>query len=253
MPDTVWVGIALSAATAITYAYVGRVIERRGGDGASAPLRAFALWWAGLALFTAIGVGRDTLGMLGLLDRDVLKTLSHLSIPPLVLGLWGLFYYLGYIFVGGKRLFWPSVSLYAAIYAVFIYIVVVLEPAEIVERAWHVQIDYTTTLAPWVNLLLLGLLIVPILAAVLAYASLFFRLERGEQRVRVGVVSFAFLIWFGGTLFAALIGLAELEWWGLAGRILALVSAGLVVLAYRPPQRLRAAWAHRPMEADERG
>lgn len=252
MSSTVWVGIGLSVATALTYAFVGRLVARHGGNGATAPLRAFALWWGALALFTAIGALRDGLGLLGLLGRDAIKTASHLSVPPLVLGLWGLFYYLGYIFVGGKRLFWPSVTLYALVYVAFVYIVVVLEPAGVIARAWDVRIDYATTLSPWVSLAILGLLIVPILVAVLAYATLFFRLERGEQRLRVAVVSFAFLVWFGGSLFAAIVGLADVEWWGLAGRLLALGSAGLVAIAYRSP-RPRRAGEERAQEADELG
>lgn len=253
MSETVWVGVALSAATAATYAYVGRLVARRSPQGVSAPLHAFTLWWAGLALFTMIGALRDTLALLGVLDRDLLKTATHISLPALVLGLWGLFYYLSYIFMGGKRLFWPSVSLYAGVYVIFVYIVVVLEPAGIIARTWDVRIDYATTLAPWVNVILVAVLIVPILVAVLAYASLFFRLERGEQRLRVGVVSLAFLAWFGGSLFAALLGLAELEWWGLGGRLLALLSASLVAFAYRLPNRPRELPRQRAIEVDELG
>lgn len=253
MPSTAWIGITLAAATALTYAYVGRLVLRRGGEGTAAPLRAFALWWAGIAIFTAIGVVRDALGLLDLLDLDIVETSTHLSIMPLVLGLWGLFYYLGYIFVGERRLFWPSIALYVVVYAIVVHTVVLLEPASIVTRTWDVQIEYASQIEPWMNLVLLVLLLVPILVAVLGYATLLFRLERGEQRLRVAVVSLAFLVWFGGSLLATLLGLAELEWWGLAGRVLALGSAALVAFAYKPPQRLRAAWSGTSLEADELG
>lgn len=240
MSVTIWIGLAVSLATALVYATVGRQVLRRADETSKGPLRAFALWWLALALYTTMLVARDAFAVFDMLDRNMLKTVTHLSVGPLVFALWGLFYYLAYIFVGGKRLFWPSVALYALVYAIFVFIVVTLEPAGVVLRTWDVRIDYATELPPPVDVLVLVLLIVPILLAVIAYATLFFRLEKGEQRLRVGVVSLAILAWFGGSLLAALMGLAEVEWWGLGGRILSIASACAVAFAYATPRRERA-------------
>lgn len=240
MSATLWIGLALSLATAVVYASVGRRLLMRADEGPKPPLRAFALWWFALAVYTSVLAARDALAITGLLDRDLLKMAMHLSVGPLVLALWGLFYYLAYILVGGKRLFWPSVALYGIVYAFFVYVAVALEPGGVTLRTWDVTIDYATEIPPAVNALVLVLLIVPILLAVIAYASLLFRLESREQRFRVGVVSLAFAVWFGGALLAALLGLADVEWWGLGGRLLSIASAGLVAFAYRPGPRPRA-------------
>lgn len=254
MSATLWIGLALSLATAAVYAIVGwRVLPRARGT-ARGPLEAFALWWFALAFYTFLLAVRDTLAIQDLLDRNLLKTITHLSVGPLVAALWGLFYYLAYIFVGGKRLLWPSVALYSAMYLVFIYITVTLEPAAIILRTWDVRIEYATEIPPLMSLMILALLLVPILLAVLAYASLLFRLEEGEQRLRVGVVSFAFLAWFGGSLLAVLMGLAEVEWWGLGGRLLAMGSAALVAIVYAKPRRRPGGPRQFPAtEAEEHG
>lgn len=233
---------------------MGRLVLRRAEANAKGPLGAFALWWIGLAVYTTILVVRDVT-VIGMgFNRDLVKTTTHLSVGPLVLALWGLFYYLSYIFVGSRRVFWPSTVLYALVYVSFIYIVVALEPAAAQLRMWDVSITFATEVAPWLNMLILGILMVPILLAVTAYATLIFRLDKGEQRLRVAVVSIAFIAWFGGSLLAALMGLAEVEWWGLGSRLLSLASAGLVAFAYRTPRRARSDLFKRSLaEADERG
>ena len=253
---TLAAGFALSAMAGLAYAYVGRIIYTRSTSEASKPaIRAFALWWSALALITMVGVARDVALASGYADRDLLKTFAHLTIPPLVLGLWGLFYYLGNIFVGARRLLWPSVILYAAMYVLFVFVTVAQEPTGVTLRTWDVQVQYADQPTGWAMIGIVVLLIVPILVAVAAYASLAFRLERGEQRLRVILVSLAFLVWFGGSLLAVALGLTRVEWWGLAAKLLSLGSALLVGLAYHPPQRLRrrVGMGHEPPEASDDG
>lgn len=238
---TLLTGVAIGVVTTAVYIALSVVIMKRSeaiGEGGA--LRAFALWWGGIGALTAINGARDLLAALGALDPTLLETLLHLSIPPLSLGLWGLFYYLGYIFVGRRRLFVPSVALYTAVHVILVYIIVTLDPVGATVRMWDVQVEYRDGMPPALTTTLVALLIVPILVAVLGYMALFFRVHGIEQKFRIGMVSLAFVVWFGGSFLVTLTGLARLEWWGLAGRLLGLGSALLVLVAYNPPARVRA-------------
>lgn len=233
-------GILLSMLTAIVYLVVAATVHQRSRHQAhKGPVVAFTLWWSGLAASTLLGAALQVVAATDLFDPALVKTLLHMTVPALVVALWGLFYYLGYIFVGGRRLLVPSLALYGVVYAASVYTVASRTPVGVTQRAWDVVITYEQAVPPLLSAALLVLLIVPILLAVVAYASLLFRLKAPEQRFRIGMVSIAFLVWFGGAFLAALLGLAGLEWWGFVGKLLALGSAVLVLIAFAPPQGLR--------------
>lgn len=239
-PTTLLAGIGLAALTGLVYFAVGGLVMRRSQRvEEKGVVRAFALWWFALGAFTLTTVARDLLAVLGLLTNDIVEASIHLSIPSLLLGLWGLFYYLGYIFVGRRRLLVPSIVLYGALYVGFVYLGSTLEPVGVEMRTWNVEVDYADELTPALNMALLTALLLPIVLGVLAYASLAIRVQAAEQKFRIGMVSIAFLVWFGGSMIAGIVGLTQIDWWSLAARILGLTSSLLVAVAYAPPLLVR--------------
>jgi hypothetical protein len=200
-------------------------------------MRAFALWWGALGAFTFLGFARDLAAVLDRLPLPLLVALTYLGIAPFTLALWGLFYYLGYILVGRRMLLVPSIVLYVLVYVFFVYATAALQPAGVLVRTWDVEVTFAHVIPPALDFAILALLVVPILAAVLAYGTLLFRVKRREQRLRIALVSFAFFAWFGGTFLVALAGQGSREWWALASRVLSLASVVLVFLAYALPWR----------------
>lgn len=231
------VSLALALLTALCYLGVAAFIGRRAEDVAQrGALRAFALWWGALGAFTLVGVTRDLAASVDALSLPLLLTTTYVGVTTLTMALWGLFYYLAYIFVGRRRLLVPSLAFYVLFHVLLVYLTALLQPTGTLARTWDVQVIYAGSVSPALGLAVLGLLFMPILVAVLGYASLLFRLDRAEQRIRVALVSTALFTWFGGTFALTLVGLGE--WAGLASRILGLVSVILVLLAYGPSERV---------------
>lgn len=236
----------MSVLSAAAYGYVGMKLSGRSGtlDDRFA-LRAFSFWWIGLAILSLSAALQNVLWVVGIYDPLVYVSASYLTIAVLCATVWGLFYYLGYLFSGRKELKWWSAALYALTYATFVVLLTFSRPEAASASAWDIRLELAATLSPAVTLAALGLLIVPVLLGVFAYGSLYFRVHTPAQRYRIAVVSLALFLWFAGPIGAQIAGVATNPFWEVASRAIGLLAALAILVAYRPPagiaRRLEAA------------
>lgn len=231
----------LLVATGFVYGVVGRVVMRRPlrGDARTASTL-FGVWWFALAALQLVYAAMRVLGWAGLTDVALFATFVHLEWLALSIALWGLLYYLLYIFTGRSSLLWPTTAFYLAYYVGVVYLIAVAEPTGVVVGAWTVTLQYANEPTPVAASLVVLLLLVPILGGAIGYARLYFHAEGATQRYRIGLVSVTILVWFGSALVVQLLGNSGDDWWRVVNRLIGLAAAGLVYAAYRPPAWVRA-------------
>lgn len=185
----------LRLATAALCAAAAWVVSRRPVDARDRhAMRMFALWWGGLAALEAIDAGIADAGL----------RWTYLRAPPLALALWGLLYYVAYLYAGRRAWLLP-LGLFAGILGGVL-----------------VALDASGHAGGWTALLVAA----PVLGAALAYASLYRRAGARAQRYRIALVGAAMGLW----------GIAAVAAGSEALRLAVPLAA---LAAYQPPARLR--------------
>ena len=232
------------------FTYVGHVVGRRqlGGEEGRAN-NAFVTWWYTLGGLSFVGAGFSLAAALGYTDLALHVTLLHIALLVLFIGLWGLGYYLAFLFTGNRSWFRILGALYSIYYVLLVYLVVRATPNRVIINRYNVELGYEreiTEALPFVSILLV-LLILPQIIGALAYFSLLFRVRAPMQRYRIGMVAGTFLAWFGTSIIAGTLELSDTtEWWQPVSQAISVAAALLILLAYRPPK----AWV-RALEALE--
>lgn len=225
---------------AAVYAYVGdRLRRRRVSEEARLAAQLFSLWWLALAGATAITGLTHLAGALGNTDLALHVTLTSVNLLLICAALWGLLYYLVYLFTGRKGAVVPLSVFYAAYYVSLVYYVTSSHPAAVELRRWQAALVYEQPLAGPLFTALVLLLVVPQIVGALAYFTLFFRVRDRTQRYRIGVVSWSIVLWFGSALVAAAAGLGQNDAWQVASRAIGLGAALAILMAYEPPGFLK--------------
>lgn len=235
-------GAALATITAFVLARVGALAWRRApsSGGAWHPMRLFALWWFGAALALLDQGAHGWLALAGVLDGAAHETLLDLVAIPLCVGLWGLQGYLAFVWLGTRRWFAPLGVAYAALLAFNLFVYNAQAPWSASAGPFDVQLSARAP-APMLVSAYGALFAGPVLAATLAYASLWFKAPRGEPRYRIAMVSGAFALLFGALLAAFAFGLQDEPWFAFTYEVPALAASLLVLAAFAPP----AAWRRR--------
>jgi hypothetical protein len=230
--------------SAALYAWVGAIVLRRHVAQDARPANSlFALWWIALAAaFTLISL--FTIATQGLGYRGLALAVAYLDgVVVLVLGaIWGLVYYLAYLYTGNKRWFWPIAIFYAALALAFIVEIAYLQPngfdADGNLTFAHAQMSPAARGT-------LGLLVsLPAVIAAIGYGSLYRRTYEPLARYRIALVSAAFVAQFGWNVVNAAFQLPT-RFQGsivvpLIGDAFAILAAVAVLFAFRPPRELRS-------------
>jgi hypothetical protein len=224
----------LGALAALLFAHVGRLNARRQGvdQDARRAFRQFAAWWLGLAGYTLVGVLRSLLAGLGDLDIRTHVALEMAGYVPLLVALWGLLSYLVYIYAGTHR--WqPFLKGYHVALCLGLWLLLArTRPVAVVARGWTTKLAYADPLQGAPLALLVLAILGPVLAAAIGYGGLYPRTKDPVARRRILLVSAALVLWFG--LSAVASGLdARPDWWPLATRALGVISALLLLAAFR--------------------
>ena len=242
---TVQSTLFLSALFALTaagiYAYVGWRLSRRtvASAGARVAWGAFTVWWYGVAATTLIGGLLDLFGALGLTRLPLFVTATYLNLLVLCLALWGLLYYLIYLFTGKSRSLVPLAISYFIYYTLLVYYITASVPEGIRLERWNASLEYQAPqTGPFFGLLIILLLLPQILGG-FAYFTLYFHMTEATQKYRILLVSWSIMIWFLSPLFALVGGLAEADWWQIASRLIGLAAALTILMAYQPPTWLK--------------
>lgn len=236
------IAATVNVASAGLYFWVGRLVLGRELSGASKGANmAFACWWMGLgALYLLIPAYSVPPRVFGYENLPLAVTLLNLVFVLLVAAMAGLVYYLVYLYTGSSRALVPIVLFYAALGFVLLYLIAWLQPIGYKPDG---TLEFARQQLPGAPSLALGLMFsLPVIAAALAYGSLFFRVRAPGPRYRIALVAGAFLVQFGWSFVSTLLQLSR-RYPGsltltLVGNAFGIAAAIAILLAFRPPRAL---------------
>ena len=223
------------------YAYVGWRLSKRVISSAESRLawRSFTVWWYGLAATTLIGGFLNLFGALGLTIFPLFVTATYINILVICIALWGLLYYLIYLFTGNSRWLVPLAIAYWVYYVLLVYYITASIPESIKLEPWRTSLAYQAPQTGPFFAIVIALLLLPQIIGGLAYFTFFFRVPEVTQKYRILLVSWSIIIWFVSPLAALAGGLAQQDWWQLASRFIGLAAALTILMAYLPPRWLK--------------
>ncbi len=234
---TLYTAAGVAAVITTVYAYVGlRISQRRVSRESRSASRAFTAWWLGLSANTALGGFQALLAATGITDLGPHITITLVTFLILSLALWGLLYYLVYLYTGSSRWMVPLALFYLVYYLTIVWYLWQLGPQGVEVSGWTVSLSYAQEPTGPLATVLLVLLVGPQILAALGYFSLLFRVQDRTQRYRVLLVSVAILVWFGSSLIASFAGAGGSDLWQVASRAIGLSAALTILAAYFPPR-----------------
>ena len=236
---------------AAIYGFVGaRLSTRALSKDAQLAWTLFAVWWAGLALSSALTGSMSLLAASGKLDLALYLTVSQFQIFLICVILWGLVYYLAFLFSGRSTLLVPLSLFYVGYYLLLNYFINLSRPDGILVEDWQVQVHYAREVRGLLYGLVIALLLVPQILGAISYLTLLPRLKNRTQRYRVLLVGLAILVWFGSALVASADPtLSHSPAWQATSRLLGLAAALTILAAYLPPRWVRGRFAIESMPA----
>ena len=234
---TLLIGAALAALCAGIYFYVGRVLSRRHQttSGAGLAWLMFVVWWYALAAATFSGGLLSLLGAFGIVGLPLFTTVTLMNLLATCVALFGLMFYLLYLFTGNSRLFTPLLIFYFLYYGLIIYYILASNPIGVTVNRWSTSLEYQNTIRGPLFLTALLLLVFPQIIGSLAYFMLYFQVKAPTQKYRILLVSWSIVIWFMSSFLASISGLANQDWWQIASRLIGLLAAFAILFAYQPP------------------
>lgn len=200
-----------------------------------------SIWWVGLAVTAVAGATTDLTLSLGIEPFSFLLALHYARLIALCLAIWGLTYYVAFVFTGATKLKAPiavGVSLY---YAILLFLLTLARPAGFaLEPLPHVELADPLVDAP----LLAALLVIPAIFAGGTFLALWSKTSEMSQRARVVLVAGATQAWFGATFLRE--ARVDVPMVPLA---LALLAALAALWAYSPAKRTHPASAASSLHA----
>ena len=233
---------ALFALTAAgIYSYIGWRLSKRVISSAEARLAwgSFTVWWYGLAATSLISGFLSLFGALGLTSLPLFVTAAYINILISCLALWGLFYYLIYLFTGNKRTLVPSALFYLIYYLLLLYYITASVPDTVNVGRWETSIVYRVSPTGPMVVIIVAMLLLPQIIGGLAYLSLYFRVTEATQRYRVLLVSLSIIVWFLSPLIGLVGRAGDQDWWQFTSRFIGLAAALTILMAYLPPPWLK--------------
>lgn len=236
--STLFIGMTFALIGGITYIFIGWWLSRRVVSSSDARLawQAFTIWWFALATTTLLGAFQNLLGALGYTDLPLFLTAQYVNTLVACIALWGLLYYLIYLFTGNNRALVPLSIFYMIYYILLIYYYTASVPNKVEIGRWNTTIVYQNALTGPFFIILVFLLIFPQVIGSLAYFTLYFRVSDITQKYRVILVSWGIIFWFLSPLIALAGGVSEQDWWQLVSRCISLGTALVILMAYLPPR-----------------
>jgi hypothetical protein len=248
------ISTTLSVVSGVVYVMVGFQVGKRDvSDEARPAMRAFQVWWFGLAALVGGAAIFQVLQVLGYHGLPLALGFVNL-IVDLILGAFaGLVYYLLYLYTGRRAVGWPVAMFYLALLVIVQTLLILMRPVGFGVPVGGGQATFLDAegerAIPTNNAYLsaLGLaFVLPPLAAAIAYSLLYFRVHDPISRFRVGTVSLTLIAWFSTSLVGQLFhlttnadGTTNLAW-NLLSMSISLAASIIIYGTYRMPGWLRS-------------
>lgn len=239
--STLLFGALLAIVCAGIYYYVGRVLQRRHTTSADTRLawRLFIAWWYALATTSLFNGLLSLLGYFGVASLPLFTTMTLTNILAVCVALYGLVYYLMYLYTGSRKILIPLSVFYILYYMLLVYFIQARKPIDVEIGRWQASLVYQNQIrGPLFSVAATLLFLPPILGAV-AYLLLYFRVENITQKYRILLVSLSIIVWFLSSSLAAFSGFSELDIWQIISRFIGVAAALAILLAYQPPVWVR--------------
>jgi hypothetical protein len=223
------------------YGYVGWHLGKRVVPSSEGQLawRAFTIWWYGFAASTLIGGLQNLFGALGLTSIPLFITVTQINLLATCITLWGLLYYLTYLFTGNRRLLLPLAVFYMIFYFLLLYYNAASIPDSVEVGRWSAILTYHAPLPGPVFVILALMLLLPQIIGGIAYFTLYFRVPEITQKYRILLVSWSIIIWFLSPFISLIGDVSQQDWWQLTSRTIGLAAALTILMAYLPPRWLK--------------
>jgi hypothetical protein len=236
--STLFIGTVFALIGGITYIFIGWWLSKRvvSSSGARLAWQAFTIWWFGLAATTLLGAFQNLLGALGHTELPLFITAQYVNTLVACIALWGLVYYLIYLFTGNSRALVPLSVFYMIYYILLIYYYTASVPNSVEIGRWNITLAYDNQLRGPFFVLLATLLLLPQIIGSLAYFTLYFRVSDVTQKYRVLLVSWSIIFWFLTPVIALVGGVMDKDWWQIISRMISLGTALVILMAYLPPR-----------------
>ncbi len=232
---TLLFGTIFAIASAGIYFYVGWRLSRRRVILPDARLAwtLFVVWWYAFAGATLSEGVLKLLGLLGITSLPLMLTILQTEYLAICIGLYGLIYYLLYLFTGNRRILTPLMIFYVAYYFLLLYFVNLGMPTGVTIGRWSISLTYQQQQPVLFALLIVFLLLFPQIICGIAYFTLYFRLKDASQKYRVALVSWSIIILFLASLLTVF-GLSKFDWWQIINWLIGLGAALMILMAYHP-------------------
>jgi hypothetical protein len=241
--STLLLSAAGSAVTALLYLYVGQVLRRRQVS-ADAKLAhgMFILWWEAIGwLGILTGAVLIDYTLQGAMPSWLYQTYIVFVLMVLFVALWGLQFYLVYLYTGSKRSFIPLGIFYTLLFLATVALVewTWAQPFRVTDNGWQLVQDPQVQLGPVAGLLFSLVVVGPQVFAAIAYARLYRKTSDRTQRYRIALIASAIIVWFGSSIAGTAAGVTTSVYWQLFSRVVSIAGALIILIAYLPPRWIR--------------
>lgn len=249
---TLSISAAGSALTALLYLYVGAVLSRRKVSAdARLAQSMFVLWWVSLGGLGLFGVGATLAYMADQLPIWLYQAYITFVLLVIFIALWGLQFYLVYLYTGSKKSFAPLGAFYGILFlATLALIEYIGAPERIVDNGWNLRTEPEANFSASFGFAFSLLLIGPQLVAAIAYARLYRKTNDPTQKYRIALVTGSIIVWFGSSLLATGAQASTSLWWQLTSRLISTAGALVILMAYKPPAWVKRRYGVRSITDD---
>lgn len=252
-----------SILTSFLYVYIGRVIRlRKVSTEARLANGMFVLWWHSLGALGFLGAIAMVLYMAGALDDRIwlYQTYTTFVILILFLALWGLQFYLLYLYTGSRKWFMPLAVFYSILFLLTEGLIEYIgAPDRLVDNGWQLKAEYLDAatgeygdveFGMAFNLAFSALIIGPALFTAIAYARLYRKTADRTQRYRIALVTGSIIVWFGSSVIGTALDVTGALAWQLFTRVISILGALVILMAYKPPRWVRERYRVHGVESE---
>lgn len=244
--------LLLSALSALlvgaVYAFVAFRLLARSKLPGSWPLRFFAMWWGAIAFNHVAGSAIYVAASQGYVSFEVQLTYLIMQRLAVCASLLGLMAFLSFLYTGQARV--PVLAgAYVLVAAYLLYVITAAAPEGVLVGRWRSDVANAATLPRSLDVASLLFILLPPIVASLLYLRLARRVETRSQRVRVYTVSLGVIAWWVFAVASAGRSTMDTDWLQATNRVVGLLVALAILVAYQPPAWMRRRFGIEPYGA----